>query len=607
MDNNKIGKFIASLRKERGMTQQELGDRLFVTDKAVSKWERGLSFPDIALLKKLARELDVEVSEIIYAKKGNKEEIDINEEVQKAIKNIENENNRKEKQKRIRIRKYIIIFVFVVATLNLLLTIRYNYYHPSKIKIGDNHYELGNFGKYNLEKKGLDEFIQIMDKTDNKGEYNTNISYIDFYLDKQGNVKDAKISINYFDQDYKYVGLGQYIYKDRKLNYYFEKTEDCKSVLDCDANKKIVIDYSKSLNIKYLTNIFKNIPFKEQIRLSNLKYYNVSLLHNSTINEKTSVFDIRDNKKVKAISFSDYKAGLSGSIDGGIYSMIILSDGTSTVAPETYKYVFDNVDGDVKKVDFSMETDYYINAKSELLFTRDYGKSWIKADSTPSQIKDTLSFYRDISLKNGSWFISKNDLIPIAYFYGENPKLKISNDNGKSWYEREFKLFDDDFSKSITKRIVGFTNQNFGYVALGTDWSMGSGEQKKAFITKNGGIDWKPIDLPENCSSKTLIDYIMYDSKIAILFLNNNKQNEFPLMYITKNGGSNWKKVDYLNSVKNNISYLSNIDNIQKENGSYVLTLSQGDSSTSKIKIESSNLEKWDFNSKFTSNIHTVG
>lgn len=42
MDNNKIGKYIASLRKEKKLTQAELGNKLFVTDKAVSKWERGI-------------------------------------------------------------------------------------------------------------------------------------------------------------------------------------------------------------------------------------------------------------------------------------------------------------------------------------------------------------------------------------------------------------------------------------------------------------------------------------------------------------------------------------------------------------------------------------
>lgn len=605
--DNKIGKFIASLRKEKGLTQQELGDKLFVTDKAVSKWERGLSFPDIGLLEKLADELDVDVSEIIYAQKGKKEEIDISKEVQKALDKIEEENNKKRRQQIIKFTRYIVCFVSIIVLSVILFIIRNNYYYPSKIKIGDNHYELGNFGKYDLQKNGLDEFIKIIEKTENQNKYNTNISYINFYLDKHANIENAKISINYFDDNYKYVGLGQYVYENKKLNYYFEGVDDCKTTLECDANNKLVIEYSKSLNAKYLTNIFKNIPFKEQIKLSNLKYYNVSLLHNATVNEKTSVFDIRDNKKVKAISFPDYNAGRGGSVDEGIYSMIVLSDGTSAIAPESYRYVFDNVDGDVKKLDFSMETDYYINAKGELLFTRDYGKTWIETDTTSSQIKETLKFYGAISLKNGSWFISKNDLIPIAYFYGENPKLRISNDNGKSWYDKEFKLFNSDFTKDITRRVVGFTNQNFGYVALGTDWSMGSGEEKKAFITNNGGVDWKKIELPENCSSKTLIDYIMYDSKTGVLFLNNSEQNEFPLMYITKNGGSNWKHVDYSGSVKNNISYVSNIDNIEKENNKYVLILSQGDSSTSKIKIESFDLEKWEYNSKFTSNIHTVG
>ena len=53
MNNNKIGKFIARKRKEANLTQMELANKLYVTDKAVSKWERGLSLPDITLLKKL--------------------------------------------------------------------------------------------------------------------------------------------------------------------------------------------------------------------------------------------------------------------------------------------------------------------------------------------------------------------------------------------------------------------------------------------------------------------------------------------------------------------------------------------------------------------------
>ena len=53
MESKEIGKFIAKIRKEKGMTQQKLAEKLFVTDKAVSKWERGLSLPDISILEPL--------------------------------------------------------------------------------------------------------------------------------------------------------------------------------------------------------------------------------------------------------------------------------------------------------------------------------------------------------------------------------------------------------------------------------------------------------------------------------------------------------------------------------------------------------------------------
>lgn len=65
MENQKIGSFIAAARKEKEMTQLDLAKRLNVTDKAISKWERGLGFPDIKLLKPLAEALDVSVMELM--------------------------------------------------------------------------------------------------------------------------------------------------------------------------------------------------------------------------------------------------------------------------------------------------------------------------------------------------------------------------------------------------------------------------------------------------------------------------------------------------------------------------------------------------------------
>ena len=65
IDNQKFGAFLLQLRKEHGMTQKDLAERLFVSDKAVSKWERGLSLPDISLLQPIADTLDVTVTELL--------------------------------------------------------------------------------------------------------------------------------------------------------------------------------------------------------------------------------------------------------------------------------------------------------------------------------------------------------------------------------------------------------------------------------------------------------------------------------------------------------------------------------------------------------------
>ena len=59
MDLIKIGKFIANCRKEKNITQEQLAEKLFITDRAVSKWERGLSLPDADKMLDLCNILDI--------------------------------------------------------------------------------------------------------------------------------------------------------------------------------------------------------------------------------------------------------------------------------------------------------------------------------------------------------------------------------------------------------------------------------------------------------------------------------------------------------------------------------------------------------------------
>ena len=65
--SNKFGEMISSLRREKNMTQNDLADKMNVTDKAVSKWERNLSCPDINSIPKLAEILGVSVEKLLNA------------------------------------------------------------------------------------------------------------------------------------------------------------------------------------------------------------------------------------------------------------------------------------------------------------------------------------------------------------------------------------------------------------------------------------------------------------------------------------------------------------------------------------------------------------
>lgn len=69
MTNKSMGELICSLRKEKGMTQRELAEQMNVTDKAVSKWERDLSCPDINSIPRLAEVLSVSVEELLRTAK----------------------------------------------------------------------------------------------------------------------------------------------------------------------------------------------------------------------------------------------------------------------------------------------------------------------------------------------------------------------------------------------------------------------------------------------------------------------------------------------------------------------------------------------------------
>ncbi len=92
MNQIKIGKFIASCRKEQGMTQANLAEKLGITDRAVSKWENRKSMPDSGIMLELCELLEINVNELLSGEK-----IDMNNYEEKTEENLRQVLNRVEK------------------------------------------------------------------------------------------------------------------------------------------------------------------------------------------------------------------------------------------------------------------------------------------------------------------------------------------------------------------------------------------------------------------------------------------------------------------------------------------------------------------------------
>lgn len=78
MDQLKTGRFIANLRKQKGLTQVQLAQKLNITDRAVSKWENGKALPDVAIMPELCKLLDITVNELLSGEKIDSADTDKN-------------------------------------------------------------------------------------------------------------------------------------------------------------------------------------------------------------------------------------------------------------------------------------------------------------------------------------------------------------------------------------------------------------------------------------------------------------------------------------------------------------------------------------------------
>ena len=118
MNQEKIGNFIAECRKQKKMTQYELGEKLGVTEKSISNWENGRNMPDLSLFKPLCEELNITINELLSGEKISED--NSQEKFEENIINTISYSNKKLEKKNQLIGLILMIFGFLMSILGLM-------------------------------------------------------------------------------------------------------------------------------------------------------------------------------------------------------------------------------------------------------------------------------------------------------------------------------------------------------------------------------------------------------------------------------------------------------------------------------------------------------
>lgn len=145
MNQEKVGQFIAKMRKEKNMTQEELAEKLGVNSRSISRWENAKCMPDLAMLIPLSKELEVSVNDLISGEKV--QEKAYKEKLEENIVTVVSKVERKNKT----IDKFAIGFI-VIISLALLIFYGYLFYTRFNfdIKYDENKMEVGSVSKKKL-------------------------------------------------------------------------------------------------------------------------------------------------------------------------------------------------------------------------------------------------------------------------------------------------------------------------------------------------------------------------------------------------------------------------------------------------------------------------
>lgn len=307
MEKNKIGNFIATKRKEKGLTQLELGNILSVTDKAISKWERGLGLPDITIIKNLAKALDVSVNDILNGEITKDKTIDIEKELSKLKKKIDYQHKKK-------ILILTTIFILVIGII-ILRNISFGY----KIKkvyynhIGKNTYinvgvpKTSFLMKYNDKSYSFKNFRNVSILENEVKKYLKSLSYLTcndtiYYYNNKDNYS---ITAYFIEKHILYNNItytiadGDFCYTD-KLSEYTKKLGGLKRIHSMNSTYSFDDNWQNLLTVSFIDGIYDNketiYEFTADFKINYLQRISDKKISTIVLEDSVGNFEIKDDK-----------------------------------------------------------------------------------------------------------------------------------------------------------------------------------------------------------------------------------------------------------------------------------------------------------------------
>lgn len=293
MDLIKTGKIISEARKNKNMTQKELASKLHISDKAISKWERGLGCPDISFLIPLTKILDISLYELLSGEK---------EEVEETLKKTINYSNKELKRKKKEYKKKLFLIVALISIVSILIG-----------------YRLFNFICYNSNFINNEQYQELI-----KGYIVKDVIEVDSVeLNESDYIEYQGIKIKNIFEDYERIEENDYIrYSNKEQNSYITIGKTMRYI-DYLGEEMAVFGFDDfRLNNLINSDFEKNINFKNDLELFDYLY--------DTRDKIGSIFEsintMKENYYIKQISFImlpsvEYISEIKGDLTGYILNI----------------------------------------------------------------------------------------------------------------------------------------------------------------------------------------------------------------------------------------------------------------------------------------------